>query len=185
MTHPYWLPLGIVLLTAPMSSTALESAVAGSLKQEASWTALKNQITSTQAKLELQRALLEQVVLCNNKKRFYAPGAGADGQGCAAADVATVPTPPPPPPPPPAYTPSPPPPPAAPSCSSLMGQSCTLTSTWVGNGTGCGGSNCQIGLPAGWTGTEVHCTVLGNTGVTEVGCRASGPGTYDCSGQCK
>ncbi|GEM_PF-6660857 len=183
MTHPYWLPLGIVLLTAPMSSTALESTVGGSLKEETSWTALTNRINVNAAKIQLHQAQLDQVAKCAKKKRFYAPGSGADSDGCVAPEVAAA-TPSPPPPPPPAYTPSPPPPPAAPSCSPLMGQSCGITHNWVGPAAGCGGNNCQE-LPAGWWGgRETMCRHV-NAGVYEVNCTAQRPGTYNCSGQCQ
>ncbi|WP_142781092.1 hypothetical protein [Agrobacterium sp. T29] len=73
----------ILLLLALLSSVhAQERTAAGTMETQMSWSALSSKIGTVDAKVFGINSLINQDIACGRKGMLYAPGPGADGQGC-------------------------------------------------------------------------------------------------------
>ena len=71
-----------MLTVATFSAHAQERSAAGSVDLQMTWTALNSLVQSSVAKSDMVNARVDQVVICNRKAMLYAPGSGADADGC-------------------------------------------------------------------------------------------------------
>lgn len=72
--------LGLGLHVTTIS--AQERSASGSVDLQMTWTALNSLAQTAMVKSDMVDARVDQVVACNRKAMLYAPGAGADGDGC-------------------------------------------------------------------------------------------------------
>lgn len=61
---------------------AQERAAGGTVETQMTWHALSSLVEDAKTKTEAVSLRVDQIVKCNNKAMAYAPGAGADADGC-------------------------------------------------------------------------------------------------------
>ncbi|PZP38965.1 MAG: hypothetical protein DI585_05710 [Pseudomonas fluorescens] len=73
---------GAMFAALPFTVSAQERSASGSVDLQMTWTALNSLVQSSVAKSDMVNARVDQVVVCNRKAMLYAPGGGADADGC-------------------------------------------------------------------------------------------------------
>lgn len=76
--------LGLLCLAG--SAFAQERSATGSMETQMTWSALSDQVNIAKTQLAGANVRINQVVVCGRKSMLYAPGAGADSQGCVAGN---------------------------------------------------------------------------------------------------
>jgi len=76
----------LALLCLAGSAFAQERSASGALDTELTWSALSSQLSTAKGQLAGANVRIDQVIVCGKKSMLYAPGAGADSQGCVAGN---------------------------------------------------------------------------------------------------
>lgn len=78
----YFFTVMFVALAGLTSSHAQERTAGGPTETQMTWSSLTNLVNAANTKAEGVNARIDQMIKCNRKAMAYAPGAGADGDGC-------------------------------------------------------------------------------------------------------
>ncbi len=83
MKRVLYVVIGIMAMVGT-TAQSLESTANGSLDTQASWSALKNLIDINGMGINLLKVDVNKIRACNSQKKLWAPGPGADADGCVA-----------------------------------------------------------------------------------------------------